>query len=138
VNHYDKPLRYISIVRQNKSTPLVLATNDLHSPALDIAQRYQDRWQIELFFKWIKQHLKIKQFLGCSENAVRIQILTALISYLLVVLYKQAQGLKQSLWECLCLIRATLFQRPDIEVSSYRKRRSQLERLAQAQIGLFS
>jgi hypothetical protein len=82
--------------------------------------------------------LKIKQFLGCSENAVRIQILTALISYLLVVLYKQAQGLKQSLWECLCLIRATLFQRPDIEVSSYRKRRSQLERLAQAQIGLFS
>jgi IS4 transposase len=138
VNHYDKPLRYVSIVRCAKPTPLILATNDLHSTALEIAQRYQDRWQIELFFKWIKQHLKIKQFLGCSENAVRIQILTALISYLLVVLYKQAQGLKQSLWECLCLIRATLFQRPDIEVSSYRKRRSQLERLAQAQIGLFS
>ena len=138
MNRYDKPLRYISIVRQNKSTPLVLATNDLHSPALDIAQRYQDRWQIELFFKWIKQHLKIKQFLGCSENAVRIQILTALISYLLVVLYKQAHGLKQSLWECLCLIRATLFQRPDIDISWYRKRRSQLEQPAHAQIGLFS
>lgn len=130
VNRYDKSLRYISIARQNKSTPLVLATNDLHSPALEIAQRYQDRWQIELFFKWIKQHLKIKQFLGCSENAVRIQILTALISYLLVVLYKQAHGLKQSLWECLCLIRATLFQRPDIDISRYRKRRSQLEQLA--------
>jgi IS4 transposase len=138
VNRYDKPLRYISIVRQNKSTPLVLATNDLHSPALDIAQRYQDRWQIELFFKWIKQHLKIKQFLGCNENAVRIQILTALISYLLIVLYKQAHGLKQSLWECLCLIRATLFQRPDIDISWYRKRRSQLEQLAHAQIVLFS
>ena len=124
--------------KQNKSTPRVLATNDLHSPALDIAQRYQDRWQIELFFKWIKQHLKIKQFLGCSENAVRIQILTALISYLLVVLYKQAHGLKQSLWECLCLIRATLFQRPDIDISWYRKRRSQLEQLAHAQIALFS
>jgi IS4 transposase len=138
VNLYDKPLRYISIARCDKPTPLILATNDLRSTALEIAQRYQDRWQVELFFKWIKQHLKIKQFLGCSENAVRIQILTALISYLLVVLYKQVQGLKQSLWECLCLIRATLFQRPDIDVSLYRRRRSQLEQLAQAQIGLFS
>ncbi|MDE2366725.1 MAG: IS4 family transposase [Betaproteobacteria bacterium] len=138
VNLYDKPLRYISIARCDKPTPLVLATNDLYSPALEIARRYRDRWQIELFFKWIKQHLKIKQFLGCSENAVRIQILTALISYLLVVLYKQAHHLKKSLWECLCLIRATLFQRPDIEISMYRRRRSQLEQLAQAQRGLFS
>lgn len=138
VNLYDKPLRYISIARCDKPTPLILATNDLDRTALEIAQRYRDRWQIELFFKWIKQHLKIRQFLGCSENAVRIQILTALISYLLVLLYKQTKGLKQSLWDCLCLIRATLFQRPDIDVSLYRKRRSRLEQLAQAQIGLFS
>jgi putative transposase len=82
--------------------------------------------------------LKIRQFLGCSENAVRIQILTALISYLLVVLYKQTHRLKKSLWECLCLIRATLFQRPDIEISIYRRRRSQTEQLAHAQMGLFS
>lgn len=98
INQYHKPLRCISIARKDKPTPLVLATNDLHSSALEIAQRYQERWDIELFFKWIKQHLKVKQFLGNTENAVRIQILTALISYLLIALYKQVHGLKQSLW----------------------------------------
>jgi IS4 transposase len=136
VNRYDKPLRYISIARCDKPTPLILATNDLDRTALEIAQCYRDRWQIELFFKWIKQHLKIRQFPGYSENAVRIQILTALISYLLVLLYKQTKGLKQSLWDCLCLIRATLFQRPDIDVSLYRKRRSRLEQLASVQQAL--
>ena len=138
LNQYDKPLRCITITRKDKPTPLVLATNDLHSSALEIAQRYKERWDIELFFKWIKQHLKVKQFLGCTENAVRIQILTALISYLLVALYKQVHGLKQSLWDCLCLVRAALFQRPDIEASWYRKRRQEMESMASMQMGLFS
>ncbi len=79
-NRYEKVLRRIVVARPDKERPLVLATNDLDAPALAIAQHYKDRWQIELFFKWIKQHLKIKRFLGRSENAVRIQILTALIS----------------------------------------------------------
>ena len=78
--HFDKPLRRVTVVRPDKATPIVLATNDLESSALEIAQRYKERWAIELFFKWIKQHLKIKSFLGRTENAVRIQILTALIS----------------------------------------------------------
>lgn len=138
INAYDRPLRCITIERPGKPTPLVLATNDLTSAALEIAQRYKERWGIELFFKWIKQHLKIKQFFGRTENAVRIQLLTALISYLLVALYKQTHGLKQSLWECLCLVRATLFQRPDIEASRYRKRRIQSEQMARIQPGLFS
>lgn len=138
INHYDKPLRCITIARAGKPTPLVLATNDLTSDALEIAQRYKARWDIELFFKWIKQHLKIKKFFGRTENAVRIQLLTALISYLLVALYRQAPGLKQSLWVCLCLIRATLFQRPEIDASQYRKRRQYAELMARIQPSLFS
>ena len=137
LNLYDKPLRCITIVRHDKPTPLVLATNDLTSPALEIAQRYKERWAIELFFKWVKQHLKIEQFLGRSENAVRIQLLTALISHLLVALYKQRNGFKQSLWECLCLIRATLFQRPEIEEFIHRRRRRDATKMAQLQPELF-
>lgn len=137
INPYDAPLRCITIVRHDKATPLVLATNDLSSTALDIAQRYKERWGIELFFKWVKQHLKIKQFLGRSENAVRIQLLTALISYLLVALYKQRTGFKRSLWECLCLVRATLFQRLANEDSRYRRRRREAIQMAHIQAGLF-
>jgi IS4 transposase len=109
INRYDKPLRRVTIHRPDKSTPLVLATNDLHSPASEIAQRYKERWEIELFFKWIKQHLKIKNFFGRSSNAVRLQLVTALISYLLVALYRQTQQMKHTLWECLSMISASLF-----------------------------
>lgn len=138
LNHYfGKTLRYITIKRADKPTPLILATNDLTTSAATIAQQYKERWAIELFFKWIKQHLKIKTFLGRSENAVRIQILTALISYLLVALYKQRHALKETLWECLCLIRATLFQRPEAEASRYRRRREEAVILAKIQPKLF-
>jgi putative transposase len=136
-NHYEKPLRCVTVVRPDKPTPLVLATNDLNSPAAEIAQRYKERWAIELFFKWIKQHLKIKKFLGRSENAVRIQILTALISYLLIALYKQRHGIKESLWNCLAKVRATLFQRGQTEASRYRRRREDAAKLAEIQPALF-
>ena len=137
INHYDKPLRRVTIVRHDKPTPLILATNDMASSAAEIARRYKERWAIELFFKWIKQHLNIKKFLGRSENAVRIQILTALISYLLVALYKQRNALTQTLWECLSVVSATLFQRPDAEMSAYRRRRQNAHYAAQQQPCLF-
>jgi len=138
VNHYHgKPLRYVTIKRPDKPTPLILATNDLTSSAATIARHYKERWAIELFFKWIKQHLKIKKFLARTENAVRIQILTALISYLLVALYKQRHDLKETLWDCLCLLSATLFRRLDAEVSSYRRRRQEAANLAKIQPTLF-
>lgn len=136
-NFYNKPLRCVTVVRPDKSTPLVLATNDLTATASEIARSYKERWAIELFFKWIKQHLKIKAFLGRSENAVRIQILTALISYLLIALYKQRHGLSETLWECLCLIRASLFQRPQTETVVHRRRRNEAALQAQLQPGLF-
>lgn len=135
--YHGKKLRRVTVARPDKDKPIVLATNDLKSGALEIAQRYKERWGIELFFKWIKQHLRIKQFLGRSENAVRIQILTALISYLLVALFREANGLKQSLWDCLCLVRATLFQRPELEASAYRRRRREADLFAKKQGCLF-
>lgn len=135
--YHGKKLRRVTVARPEKDTPIVLATNDFTSTALEIAQHYKKRWGIELFFKWIKQHLKIKQFLGRSENAVRIQILTALISYLLVALFKETNGFKQSLWDCLCFVRSTLFQRVDSEASSYRRRREAAQLAAENQGCLF-
>jgi IS4 transposase len=137
-NTYQQALRRITIVRDDKPTPLILATNDMDSSALTIAQRYKERWGIELFFKWIKQHLEVKRFLGRSENAVRIQLLTALISYLLIVLYKERHGLQQTLWQCLCMLRATLFQRPETELSDYRKRRQKQAFIEKTQMNLFA
>lgn len=135
--HFDTPLRRVTVVRPDKEKPLVLATNDFKASASEIAQRYKERWAIELFFKWIKQHLKIKKFLGRTENAVRIQILTALISYLLVALYKQRHSLEESLWDCLCFLRAALFQHFETEESKYRKRRRDIQYAAAMQAKLF-
>lgn len=137
INHYRRPLRRVVVARPDKDTPLILATNDLHSSAMEIARRYKDRWGIELFFKWIKQHLSIKCFLGRSENAVRIQILTALISYLLVVLYQKTHAPNVSLWDCLCMVRATLFQRIVSEDSPYRRRRQDQLEMKLRQSSLF-
>jgi putative transposase len=135
-NRYVKPLRRVVVARPDKSTPLVLATNDLNATAAQIAQRYKERWGIELFFKWIKQHLKIKRFLGRNEKAVRIQLLTALISYLLAAIYKHARSLTQTLWECFCMISTSLFQHPALEESHHRRRRREQEEFARTQMRL--
>jgi len=135
-NRYEKQLRRVTVARPGAAA-LVFATNDLQSTAIEIAQRYQERWGIELFFKWVKQHLKIKRFLGRSENAVRIQVLTALISYLLVELHRRQSSPQQSMWECLCVVRATLFQRAETEISGYRRRRREMTEIAQLQPSLF-
>ena len=137
-NHYQSPLRRITVARPGHDQPLILATNDLASLAAAIARRYKERWGIELFFKWIKQHLKIKSFLGRSENAVRIQILTALITYLLLAIYRKTQNYAGSLWILLAEVRATLFQRPAIEAERYRRRREALSEFAARQTGLFA
>jgi putative transposase len=136
-NPYHVPLRRIEVVRENKP-PLVLATNDLKSSAKSIAERYRARWQIELFFKWIKQHLRIKRFFGKSENAVRIQILTALIAYLLVALYAKQHQLKQSLWLIFSELRATLFQRPNEEFHRHRRWRERRSEFHSLQGTLFA
>lgn len=123
-NPYTAALRRIEVAREGDK-PLVLVSSDLKSSALRIADHYRARWQIELFFKWIKQHLRIKRFMGRSENAVRIQILSALIAYLLVRLYALTHRVKKSLWLLLNELRATLFQRTDCERQRHRRWRVQ-------------
>lgn len=137
-NRYTKPLRRVTVARPDKATPLILATNDLDSPATSIAQHYKDRWGVELFFKWIKQHLKIKQTFGCSENAVKIQILCALIAYLLLTLYRKTHGLTASLWAILGELRVTLFQRPHTENRAHRRRKQARIDLEKIQTELFN
>ena len=81
---YDVSLREIVVARPDHDQPLYLLTNDLQRPAVEIAQLYKERWDIELLFKWLKQNLKISSFLGCNQNAVRTQIYVALIDFMLL------------------------------------------------------
>ena len=94
---------------------LRLLTNDLNAPAADIAALYKARWQIELFFRWIKQHLKIKRFLGTSENAIRIQVAVALIVFLMLRLAAAASRSTSSLLTFVRLVRANLMHLRPLE-----------------------
>ena len=132
VNPYQQPLRRIVVDRPDKDRPLVLATNDLARPAEEIAELYKARWGIELFFKWLKQNLKIKRFLGRSENAVRIQVLTALIAYLLIDIFRRRHQIKTSLHLLVAELSVTLFQRHQTDkhvANRYRRRRMELEKI---------
>lgn len=129
-------LRVIEVARANEDK-LVLVSNELSASAQDIADLYRQRWEIELFFKWIKQHLKIKKFFGESENAVRIQLLTALIAYLLVALHKLKSGFKGTLWAFLAELRTGLFLRHEEETHRCRQRRHRQAVFQALQPGLF-
>ena len=89
-------------------------TNNFELPALTIAQLYKCRWQVELFFKWIKQHLRIKAFYGTSDNAVKTQIWTAISVYVLVAIVKKEIGINRSLYEILQILSVTLFEKTPI------------------------
>lgn len=136
-NRYTGLIRRIEVVRENGEV-LALLTNDLKSPARKIAQLYKQRWEIELFFKWIKQHLQVKRFFGRSENAVRIQLLVALITYLLLLLYRTAHMPSARLWTVLSLFHHGLMNRPGIEESAYVRRRRHLRHIARVQRPLFT
>jgi len=110
---FDVPLREIVVKRDGKA-PLRLITNDLSRPADQIAALYKERWQIELFFKWIKQNLRIRRFIGRSENAVKIQIYVALIAFLLLRLFRQATACRHGAKAILSRISVALFLRFDI------------------------
>lgn len=94
---------------------LRLLSNDLEAPAEHIGELYKARWQIELFFRWVKQHLKIKRFLGTSENAVRIQIAVALIAFMLVRMAHRAKAFPDSLLAFARLVRANLMHRRSLD-----------------------
>ena len=112
-NPYAKPVRAIGVRLDNGRT-ITLVSNDLDSPAHDIASLYKRRWQIELFFKWIKQNLKLAHFFGTSRNAVIIQIMAALIAYMLMRIAALKANAEQGLQASARLIRAMLLSRRHI------------------------
>ena len=111
---YPVPLRRIGYRDPVTGKALVFLTNNFTVPARTIAQLYQRRWQIELFFKWIKQHLRIKAFYGTSPNAVHTQIWTAIAVYLLVAILKKRLHLEASLYTILQILSLTLFEKTPI------------------------
>ena len=137
-NIYTQPLRRVTVARPDKPTPLVLVTNDFTRSAAEVADCYKARWQIELFFKWIKQNLRIRAFYGRSENAVRIQILCALIAYLLVALYRLKHAATTPMIRLLDEFRAALFQRPGADDAVERRRAERRIAQAAVQPGLFA
>ena len=118
-NHYaskDYPerIRRIKFRDEETSKDLIFLTNNFHLKATQIAQLYKYRWKIELFFKWIKQHLKIKSFWGHSENAVKTQVWIAITVYILVAIAKKRFMLKQSLYEILQILSISIFEKMPI------------------------
>lgn len=111
---YPSPLRRIRVKDADGKT-LVFLTNNTDLPARTIAELYRCRWQIELFFKWIKQHLRIKSFFGTSENAVKSQIWIAVSVYVLVAILKKRLNLPASLYEILQILSLTMFERTPLD-----------------------
>jgi len=108
---YPERLRRIAYYDTTQKKRLVFLTNNCTLPALAVTELYRKRWQIELFFKWIKQHLRIKAFYGTSENAVKTQIWIAISIYVLVAIIKKQLKLKQSLYTILQILSITLFEK---------------------------
>ena len=105
---YPIPLRRVVYYDEEQDREFVFLTNNFELSALTIAELYRNRWQIELFFKWLKQHLKIKKFWGTTENAVRIQIYCAITTYCLVSIVKYKMKLERTVYEILQIIGISL------------------------------
>jgi Domain of unknown function (DUF4372)/Transposase DDE domain len=111
---YPDPLRRIHYFDAEKELRLVFLTNNFLLPALTIAELYRARWRVELFFRWIKQHLRIKAFYGTSENAVKTQVWVAIAVYVLVAIVKKQLGLGLSLYKILQILSVTIFEKTPI------------------------
>ena len=111
---YPIPLRRVVYYDEEQGRTFVFLTNNFVLPAPIIAELYRNRWSVELFFKWLKQHLKIKKFWGTSENAVRIQIYCAIITYCLVVIVKHDMKLERSVYEILQIVGISLTDKSNL------------------------
>ncbi len=109
--NFEAPLRRIRFKDPQANQTLIFLSNNFALPALTITQLYRCRWQVELFFKWIKQHLRIKAFFGTSENAVKTQIWIAVSVYVLVAIVKKRLNIQASLYEMLQILSLTMFEK---------------------------
>jgi hypothetical protein len=112
--NYPEHLRRIRFKDPESGKTLVFLTNNTSLPALTIAALYKSRWQVELFFRWIKQHLRIKRFLGTSENAVKTQIWCAVATYVLIAIVKKELQLDASLYTCLQILSVSVFEKTEL------------------------
>jgi len=111
---FPEKLRKVRVYDSENKVTLVLLTNNFDLPAEVIAELYRRRWQVELFFKWIKQHLRVRSFFGRSENAVRCQIWSAISAYLLVAILKKELKIQKSLNEMLPIISVNIFEQTPV------------------------
>ncbi|HKI02209.1 MAG TPA: IS4 family transposase [Thermoanaerobaculia bacterium] len=111
---YPEHLRRVRFKDPESAKTLVFLTNNTVLPALTIAALYKGRWQVELFFKWIKQHLRIKRFFGTSENAVKTQIWCAVATYVLIAIVKKELQLNASLYTCLQILSVSIFEKTEL------------------------
>ena len=126
---YPEHLRLVRFYDEEQDREFMFLTNAFHLTALEVANLYKNRWQIELFFKWLKQHLKIKKFWGTTENAVRIQISAAITAYCLVAIVQHDMKLKRSTYEVLQILSISLTDKTPL--------RELLEQLSPPITGLF-
>ena len=112
---FEAPLRRIRFKDPETAKTLVFLTNNFALSALTITELYRCRWQVELFFKWIKQHLRIKSFFGTSENAVKTQVWIAVSTYVLVAIVKKRLNLTVSLYEILQILSLTMFEQMPLD-----------------------
>ncbi len=134
---FDTPLRRIKFKDPETGKRLVFLTNNFTLPAITIAELYRCRWQVELFFKWVKQHLRIKVFFGTSENAVKTQIWIAVSVYVLVAIVKKRLNLSASLYEMLQILSLTMFERIPLDQLLNDIIVDDIQRLAANQLNLF-
>ncbi len=111
---YPDPLRRVAFFAPDINKRFVFLTNNLTLPALTIAQLYKCRWQVELFFKWIKQNLRIKAFYGTTPNAVKVQVWSAISIYVLIAIIKKKLGISRNLSEILQILSISLFEKVDM------------------------
>ena len=111
---YPEHLRRVRFKDPETGKKLIFLTNNTVLPALTICALYKSRWQVELFFKWIKQHLRIKHFLGNSENAVKTQVWCAVATYVLIAIIKKERHLDASLYTCLQILSVSLFEKTQL------------------------
>ena len=112
--HYPENLRRIRFKDPESGKTLIFLTNNFVLPPLTIAALYKNRWQVELFFKWIKQHLRIKKFLGNSENAVKTQIWCAVSTYVLIAIVKKELQIDASLYTLLQILSVSVFEKTEL------------------------
>jgi len=135
--NFETPLRRIRFNDPKTGKRLVFLTNNFVLPALTITELYRCRWQVELFFKWIKQHLRIKQFYGTTENAVKTQIWIAVSTYVLVAIVKKRLKIQASLYEMLQILSLTMFEQTPLDMLFSQIRLGQNDANAPNQMNLF-